>query len=94
MMAINTSVEEVVIELLRKTSPCFLDDLVTYLPNLSWGEVFAAVDRMSRDGRLSIRQFGFSTYEITLNPYLSHSISTSGQKEPQSTVMTMNHATA
>lgn len=94
MMPINTSAEEVVIELLQKISPCFLDDLVIYLPNLSWGEVFGAVDRMSRDGRLSLRQFGFSTYQITLNPYLSYASSTSGQKELQSTVMTMNHATA
>lgn len=66
MMPIEVSAAEVVTEMLRKTSPCCLDDLVTYLPNLSWGEVFVAVDRMSRDGRLLLRQLGYSSYQVTL----------------------------
>ena len=59
-------VEATIIELLRSSGPCGLDDVVTYLPNLSWGEVFGAVDRMSRDGRVLLRQLGYSTYQITL----------------------------
>jgi hypothetical protein len=59
-------VEEAIIEKLRRNGPCCLDDVVSYLPNLSWGEVFLAVDRMSRDGRLLLRQLGYSTYQITL----------------------------
>ena len=51
---------------LQNSGPCSLDDVVTYLPNSSWGEVFLAVDRMSRDGRLSLLQVGYSTYQITL----------------------------
>ena len=58
--------EEAVIEMLQRTGPSCLDDVVTYLPNLSWGEVFVAVDRMSRDGRVLLRQVGYSTYQITL----------------------------
>jgi hypothetical protein len=60
------TVEEAIIEKLRRNGPCCLDDVVSYLPNLSWGEVFLAVDRMSRDGRLLLRQLGYSTYQITL----------------------------
>ena len=78
-MRVDASREEVIIEMLRKTSPCCLDDLVTYLPNFSWGEVFVAVDRMSRDGRLLLRQLGYSTYQITLR---SQSASP-GKKEPR-----------
>ena len=67
MPTIIASVQEkAVIEMLQKTGPCCLDDLVKYLPSLSWGEVFVAVDRMSRDGRLLLRQLGYSAYEITL----------------------------
>jgi hypothetical protein len=59
-------VEEAIVETLQRSGPCCLDDVVTYLPNLSWGEVFLAVDRMSRDGRVSLLQLGYSTYQITL----------------------------
>jgi hypothetical protein len=61
-----TAGEEAVIELLERTGSCSLDDVITYLPTLSWGEVFIAVDRMSRDGRVLLHQVGYSTYRITL----------------------------
>ena len=61
-----TAEEEAVIDVLQRTGPCGIDDLITYLPNLSWGEVFVAVDRMSRDGRVLLRQLGYSTYQIAL----------------------------
>ena len=60
------SIEQAIIEKLRRGGPCCLDDIVAYLPNLSWGEVFLAIDRMSRDGRLLLRQLGYSTYQIAL----------------------------
>jgi hypothetical protein len=59
-------IEEAVVETLQRSGPCCLDDVVTFLPNFSWGEVFVAVDRMSRDGRVSLLQLGCSTYQITL----------------------------
>ena len=46
-----TPIEIAIVETLQRSGPCCLDDVVTSLPNSSWGEVFAAVDRMSRDGR-------------------------------------------
>ena len=60
-------IEEAIIEKLRRSGSCCLDDVVMYLPNLSWREVFLAVDRMSRDGRLLLRQLGYSTYQISLS---------------------------
>jgi hypothetical protein len=48
--------EEAVIELLRKSGPSSFDNLIRYVPHLSWGEVFVAVDQMSGDGRLLIRR--------------------------------------
>jgi hypothetical protein len=60
-------VEEAILERLRTSGPCCLDDVVVYLPNFRWGEVFVAVDRMSRDGRLLLHQLGYSTYQIALH---------------------------
>ena len=66
-----TAVEEAVIEMLERTGPCCLEDVLEHLQDLSWGEVFAAVDRMSRDGRVLLRQLGYSTYQIVLPSQLA-----------------------
>ena len=87
MLSSDASAEEAVIEMLRRPGPCFLDDIVKQLPNFSWGEVFVAVDRMSRDGRLLIRRqwlvrrLGNSSYQITLPSQLASSRSPSRQEE-------------
>jgi hypothetical protein len=60
-------IEAAIVEQLRLRGPCCLDDVVTYLPDFRWGEVFGAVDRMSRDGRVLLRQLGYSTYQIALH---------------------------
>jgi len=80
-------IEETIIETLRRSGPCCLDDVVAYLPNFSWGEVFLAVDRMSRDGRVFLLQLGGSTYQITLRSQFSLASSTSGQKELESSLI-------
>jgi DNA-binding transcriptional regulator PaaX len=83
MKLIDASVEEVaVIDMLQRTGPCSLDDLVRFLPNFYWGEVFVAVDRMSRDGRLLVRRSNHMSYELTLPPQLASPRSPSRQEEP------------
>jgi hypothetical protein len=87
MMPIASAHEEAVIEMLRKSGPCSFDDLIRYLPDLSWSEVFVAVDRMSRDGQLLIRRrlllrpLGSSSYQITLPSQLASPRSPSRQEE-------------
>ena len=69
-----STVEEEIMNKLQN-GPCGFDDVLTELPNFSWAEVFAAVDCMSRDGRVSLRQHGYSTYQISPGPqfvYTSH----------------------
>ena len=61
-----TPIEADIIELLRSNGPCCLDDVVSCLPKLSWGEVFGAIDQMSRDGRVLFHQLSDSTYQIAL----------------------------
>jgi hypothetical protein len=69
-------VEEAIIEKLR-SGPCCFDDIVMDLPNFSWGELFVAVDCMSRDGRVSLLQIGYSTSQISLGSRFAYSSSTS-----------------
>jgi hypothetical protein len=64
-------IEEAIVETLRAHGPCSLDDVVTSLPSFSWGRVFAAVDRMSRDGRLLLRQHSYSSYHLSLGAALT-----------------------
>jgi hypothetical protein len=80
-------IEEAVVETLQSSGPCCLDDVVTYLPNFSWGEVFLAVDRMSRDGRVSLLQLGSSTYQITLRAQFAYRVSTTTQEGMQSSLV-------
>jgi hypothetical protein len=68
MIPINAPAEQVVIDTLRRTGPCFMDDLLSLLPELSWSEVFLAVHRMSGDGRLRLLQVGSSTYVLVADP--------------------------
>ena len=73
MTLVPTSTEEVAIDMLQRTGPCCLEDLSTYLPTLTWNEMFAAIDRMSRDGRVWLRRFGPTTYQISLSSYRASS---------------------
>jgi len=68
MKPIHALAEAAVLEMVERVGPCSLDDLVSLLPHFSWGSVFVAVDRMSRDGRLVIRQVGYLTYHIARSP--------------------------
>jgi hypothetical protein len=59
-------IEAAISETLHRIGPCCLDEVVKTLPDFSWGEIFLAVDRMSRDGRLLLRQLGGLTYQMEL----------------------------
>jgi hypothetical protein len=78
-------IEEAIIEKLR-SGPCRFDDVVTGLPNFGWGELFVAVDRMSRDGRVFLRQLGFSTYQISLGSRRTEFSSAASEKGLQSSL--------
>jgi len=61
-------IDAAIVETLQRTGPCSLDDVVTSLSSYSWGEVFSAVDRMSRDKRVFVSLLGDSTYQLSLVP--------------------------
>jgi len=80
-------IEEAIVDTLQRRGPCCLDDVVMSLPNFSWGEVFLAVDRMARHGRVSLLQLGCSTYQISLRAQCAHRASATTQKGMQSSLV-------
>ena len=84
MIPIDASAEKSVIETLQRSGPCSLDDLVMQRPTLNGNVVFVAVDRMSRDGRLSLRRLARSTYQVALPSRPVSPRSFSRQREVQS----------
>jgi len=67
-------IEEAIVEKLRENGPCSLDDVVTSIPNSSWGVIFAAVERMSRDGRLLLHQCSYSAYQVSLGSHVAYPV--------------------
>ena len=61
-MAEVADLETTILRELVRIGPCAFDDLALALRDYSWNQVFAAVDRLSRQGRLALRRpgrFGF-----------------------------------
>ena len=59
-------VEEAIVEKLRNAGSCCFSEVVTGLPNFSWGQIFVTVHRISQDGGVFLRN-GYSTYHISLS---------------------------
>lgn len=55
--------QALVSEELRKTAPVGLEELLGRLPQLTWNQVFQAVDALSRRGAILLRRRGFE-YEL------------------------------
>jgi hypothetical protein len=53
----NTAgIESIILEQVQTSGPCTLENLLHALPDLSWNQVFSAVDHLSREGQLTLRQ--------------------------------------
>jgi hypothetical protein len=71
MKSTTYNLEDTILNVLQRTGPSSLDGIVQQLLHHDWGEVFSAVDQMSRDGRLVLRRVpGSSGYHLSLP--LSH----------------------
>ncbi len=56
------NIESVICHEVTSLVSCTLDELVQRLPTYSWAQIFAAVDRLSRQGALKLsrtRRFGY-----------------------------------
>lgn len=56
--------EELVLSLLRASGTLTFEQATAKLPELSWNELFRAVDTLSRRGDIALRKRGYE-YEMT-----------------------------
>ena len=63
-----SSVDLVICQEVTSLVSCTFDELVQRLPAYSWAQVFAAVDRLSRQGTLAISRTGCFGYVVSLGP--------------------------
>jgi hypothetical protein len=59
-------IEHMIVRVLAHHGPCTLDSLVDTISDSSWNQIFAAVDTMSRDGRLRLHHSGRVGIQISL----------------------------
>ncbi len=52
---------------LRERGAQTMEQLTASLPEVSWTQVFLAVDRLSRHGEVSLQRVGRSDYRVLLN---------------------------
>lgn len=62
VVAQREEVESAILERLERGGPCSLEELYQALSDYSWNQVFAAIDRLSRNGRLLLRRPGRFDY--------------------------------
>jgi hypothetical protein len=55
---LNQGVAHQILEVVKTHPGCGLDELTSFLPDLSWSEVFIEVDRLSRSGQLRLTRTG------------------------------------
>lgn len=55
-----------ILDAVRSTPDCTLDELTSTCPDLHWNQVFLEVDRLSRSGELRLSARGLGHYAISL----------------------------
>jgi hypothetical protein len=60
-----TAVENQVIDILQHTGACDLEEIARQCTNLTWNQVFLAVDRLSRCGEIRLVPRGRGMYTVT-----------------------------
>jgi hypothetical protein len=65
-MALHTPVTDRILGHVQRTHGCDLDTLTNSLSDLSWGQVFLEVDRLSREGQVQVTLDTGGRYMIRL----------------------------
>ena len=62
------SVDSVICHEVTSLVSCTFDELVNRLPAYSWAQVFSAVDRLSRQGTLTVSRTRCFGYVVSIGP--------------------------
>jgi len=69
-MALHTPVTDRILGQVQRTQGCDLDTLTKSLSDLSWGQVFLEVDRLSREGQVRVTRDIGGRYMIRLPDHI------------------------
>lgn len=64
-MAQSTTVEVQVIDIVHRAGGCDLEEITRQCANLTWNQVFLAIDSMSRRGEIMLVPRGRGLYTVT-----------------------------
>jgi hypothetical protein len=64
-MAQHTPVETQVLDIMLHTRTCDLEEVRRQCANLTWNQVFLAIDRLSRSGEIMLMPRGRGLYTVT-----------------------------
>lgn len=67
MVQEKPSIDEWVLAALQQHGTQSLDQMSKLLPEVNWAQLFLAIDRLSRSGKISLWSPGFGDYLITAN---------------------------
>lgn len=70
-MAQTFILESAIQQELTRVGTCSLDDIAALLPDYSWAQIFSAVDRMTREGTVSLKHPAPFRYLLSLAPHRS-----------------------
>ncbi len=59
-------IDQAIIEELTALGACQVEEMVERLTGFTWNQVFAAIDRLSRDGTLALQHPARFGYEISI----------------------------
>lgn len=65
-MASHKDIHRRVMEIIVRSRGCDLEDVVLECCDLTWNQVFLELDRLSRTGRIVLKQIGRGRYMVTL----------------------------
>ena len=61
-------IESAIHQQLARAGTCSLDELAALLPSYSWAQVFAAVDRLTREGTVTLKHPAPFCYLLSVTP--------------------------
>jgi hypothetical protein len=67
-MTQQLTVEDLIIDIVRRAQTCDLEEVARQCTDLTWNQVFLAVDRLSRNGRIKLTPRGRGAYTLTFLP--------------------------
>lgn len=70
-MMTQTATTQAVMDIVRRSPGCDLEEIVHQCPDLTWNQIFLEIDRLSRDGNviLNLQQRG----HYSVKPCIRHS---------------------